>query len=124
MPVYPSHRTAAYPEFIYDASVKNASETSLVEGGNGMTNYVEGVPFPIPATGLEAIWNHIVRYRGGSVARVVGQATPQANGDYNLVRFKDEFTFRNKLKDFDPSKDQNVLFYFKQDVVSSGSSGG
>ena len=118
MPVYPTHRSSAYPQEIYDASKKNATDTTLVEGGNGLNNFVNGVPFPIPATGVEAIWNHIVRYRGGSVSRVVGQATPQANGAYQLVRFKDEFTFRNKLKDFDASKDQNVLFYFKQDVVS------
>jgi hypothetical protein len=118
MPVYPTQRSSAYPQEIYDATKKNATETSLVQSGNGLNNYVEGVPFPIPATGVEAIWNHIVRYRGGSVSRVVGQATPQANGDYSIVRFKDEFTFRNKLKDFDPAKDQNVLFYFKQDVVS------
>ena len=118
MPVYPTHRSSAYPQVIYDASKTNATETTLVEGGNGLNNFVDGVPFPIPATGVEAIWNHIVRYRGGSVSRVVGQATPQANGTYSLVRFKDEFTFRNKLKDYDAEKDQNVLFYFKQDVVS------
>ena len=118
MPVYPTQRSAAYPKDIYASTKKNATETSLVEGGNGLNNYVDGTPFPIPATGVEAIWNHIVRYRGGSVSRVVGQATPQANGDYSIVRFKDEFTFRNKLTDFDASKDANVLFYFKQDVVS------
>lgn len=118
MPVYPTRRSSAYPQEIYDVTKKNATDTSLVEGGNGLNNYVDGVPFPIPATGVEAIWNHIVRYRGGSVSRVVGQATPQANGDYSIVRFKDEFTFRNKLTDFDPTKDANVLFYFKQDVVS------
>lgn len=118
MPVYESRRTAAYPQFVYDETKKNATQTKLLEGGNGLENYVEGVPFPMPANGLEAIWNHIVRYRGGSVSRVVGQVTPQVNGDFTLVRFKDEFTFRNKLKDFDPNTDQNVLFYFKQDVLS------
>ena len=34
------------------------------------------VPFPIPKDGLEVIWNHITRYRGGSVTRLVTQATP------------------------------------------------
>jgi len=118
MPVYETRRTAAYPQFVYDASKKNAIETKLLEGGNGLENYVEGVPFPMPKSGLEVIWNHIVRYRGGSVSRVVGQVTPQVNGDFTLVRFQDEFTFRNQLKDYDPNADQNVLFYFKQDVLS------
>jgi len=118
MPVYETRRSAAYPQFIYDDSKKNATMTKLLAGGNGLENYEEGVPFPLPQNGVEAIWNHIVRYRGGSVSRVVGQVTPQVNGDYTLVRFKDEFTFRNKLADYDPNADKNVLFYFKQDVLS------
>ncbi|MBE0482443.1 MAG: DUF1329 domain-containing protein [Bacterioplanes sp.] len=118
MPVYETRRTAAYPQFIYDATKRNATNTKLVEGGNGLENYVEGVPFPIPKAGVEVIWNHITRYRGGSVKRVIGQVTPQVNGDFTVVRFQDEFTFRNKLSDADTSGDSNVLFYFKQDVLS------
>lgn len=118
MPVYPTRRSAIYPDFINEATAKNATETRLIENGNGLENYVEGTPFPIPGSGLEVIWNHIVRYRGGSVQRVVNQVTPQANGDYTPVEFKEEFTFRDKLTDYKPGKDDNVLFYFKQDVVS------
>jgi hypothetical protein len=118
MPVYQTQRSAAYPQAIYDETKKNATATKTIAGGGGLVNYSEGAPFPIPATGEEAIWNHIVRYRGGSVSRIVGQATPQANGDYSIVRFKDEFTFRNDLTDYSAESDQNVLFYFKQDVVS------
>ena len=109
---------AAYPQNIYDSSKTNATTTKLLDGGNGLANFVEGVAFPIPQNGLEVVWNHIVRYRGGSVSRIVGQATPQANGDYSIVRLQDEFTFRTKLSDFAPDKDENVLFYFKQDVLS------
>ena len=118
MPVYQTRRTAAYPQHIYDSTKTNATTTKLLDGGNGLANFVEGVAFPIPQNGLEVVWNHIVRYRGGSVSRIVGQATPQANGDYSIVRLQDEFTFRTKLTDFAPDKDENVLFYFKQDVLS------
>ena len=118
MPVYETRRTAGYPQSIYDATKKNATATELLNDGNGISNFIEGVPFPFPQNGVEVIWNHITRYRGGSVTRVVGQVTPQVNGDYTLVRFQDEFTFRNKLTDFDPATDDNVLFYFKQDVLS------
>jgi hypothetical protein len=118
MPVYPTRRSAAYPDSIYKATAENARNTELVDSGNGLKNYVEGTPFPQPENGLEVIWNHIVRYRGGSVQRVVGQVTPQANGDYTLVRFQEEFTFRTRLTDYDPAKDSNVLFYFTQDVLS------
>jgi hypothetical protein len=118
MPVYQTRRSSALPQEIYDVTKKNATDTSVIEGGGGLVNYVQGTPFPIAGNGVEAIWNHIVRYRGGSVARIVGQATPQANGDYSIVRFKDEFTFSNSLSDADTTTDTNILFYFKQDVVS------
>ena len=118
MPVYQTRRTAAYPQFIYDETKKNATNSKMVQNGNGLENFVQGVPFPIPQNGLEAIWNHITRYRGGSVRRVVGQATPQANGDYSIVRLQEEFTFATNLSDYDSEKDKNVLFYFKQDVLS------
>ena len=51
-----------------------------VQSGNGIKNAVVGVPFPIPANGLEAIWNHILRYRGENIARFAGQAAPTASG--------------------------------------------
>ena len=63
---------------------------------------------------MEVIWNHITRYRGGSVRRTIGQATPLANGNYSIVQFLDEITWRTSLKDYDPNTDPNVLFYFKQ----------
>ncbi|MFY0701182.1 MAG: DUF1329 domain-containing protein [Bermanella sp.] len=120
MPVYQTRRSSGYPQNVYDKTKENATKTKLVDGGNGMSNYDVGVPFPIPADGMEVIWNHIVRYRGGSVSRVVGQATPQANGSYTMVKFNDEFTFKNKLSDYNPAtmQDNNILFYFKQEVVS------
>lgn len=118
MPVYETRRTAAYPQEIYDVSKKNAVTTELVEGGNGLDKFREGVAFPIPQNGLEAIWNHIVRYRGGSVSRTTVQVTPQSNGDYSPVRLHDEFTFATKVNDYNADRDANMLFFFKQDVVS------
>ncbi|MFC4862502.1 DUF1329 domain-containing protein [Pseudomonas sp. MAHUQ-62] len=118
MPVFKTHRSATVPDGVLEATKFNATNTKLVEGGNGLENFRTANPFPIPKDGLEAIWNHITRYRGGSVRRLVTQATPQPNGSYSLVYFQDEFTFRDKLKDYDASKPSNVLFYFKQRVTA------
>ena len=118
MPVFPTHRTATMPDAVLAAAKNNAVNTKMVEGGNGLENFDQAYPFPIPKDGLEAIWNHITRYRGGSVKRLVTQATPQANGSYSLVYFQDEFTFRGALQDADNSKPSNVLFYFKQRVTA------
>ncbi|CAI8825247.1 MULTISPECIES: DUF1329 domain-containing protein [Pseudomonas] len=118
MPVYPSHRGSTVPDAVFAAIKKNATTTNLVAGGNGLENFDTAVPFPIPKSGLEVIWNHITRYRGGSVTRLVTQATPQTNGSFSLVYFQDQFVFRDKMKDYDPANPGNILFYFKQKVTA------
>jgi hypothetical protein len=118
MPVYPSHRGSTVPDDVFAAIRKNATTTNLVAGGNGLENFETAVPFPIPKSGLEVIWNHITRYRGGSVTRLVTQATPQTDGSYSLVYFQDQFVFRDKMKDYDPKNPGNILFYFKQKVTA------
>ena len=118
MPVYPTHRSATVPDSVIEATKRNATNTVMVQNGNGLANFDTANPFPIPQNGLDVIWNHITRYRGGSVKRFVTQATPQANGSYSLVYFVDEFTFRGALADVDKSKESNVLFYFKQRVTA------
>ncbi len=118
MPIYKTHRSATMPEEVVEAAKTNALNTKMVQGGNGLENFRVANAFPIPQNGLEVIWNHITRYRGGSVKRVVTQATPQTNGSYSLVYFDDEFVFPTNLKDYDASKPSNVLFYFKQKVTA------
>lgn len=118
IPVYETRRTATYPQAIMDQTIENATTSELVAGGNGIENYQEGVPFPLPKEGVEVIWNHITRYRGGSVQRNVGQVTPTESGAYSVVKFQDEFTWRASLEDFDPAEDPNVLFYFKQAITA------
>jgi len=118
IPVYPSHRGSTVPDDVFAAIKKNATTTNLVAGGNGLENFDTAVPFPIPKSGLEVIWNHITRYRGGSVTRLVTQATPQTNGSFSLVYFQDQFVFRDRMKDYDPANPGNILFYFKQEVTA------
>ncbi len=118
IPVFKTHRGSTVPADVFAAIKNNATQTTLVEGGNGLNNFDTAVPFPIPKSGLEVIWNHITRYRGGSVSRLVTQATPQQNGSFNPVYFSDQFVFRDKMKDYDPSNPGNILFYFKQEVTA------
>lgn len=63
LPVYPSHRTAAYPEAVYAATLDNA-EVAELEGTESIQNATLGFPFPKPDVGAEVIWNHKMRYRG------------------------------------------------------------
>ncbi|WP_097460121.1 DUF1329 domain-containing protein [Mangrovitalea sediminis] len=118
IPVYTSHRTVTYPADIYADAKKNAVNTELVTGGNGLKDFDTAIPFPIPQNGLEVIWNHIMRYRGRSLSRDVVQVTPLANGDYSPVQFHEDLTFRTALTDYKPGVDSNVLFYFKQAITA------
>ena len=64
--VYPTRRTALFPDPIYAATKANATTATLV-GVDSLKEARLGFPFPIPQNGAEVIWNHKVRYRGDSL---------------------------------------------------------
>jgi hypothetical protein len=123
MVVYPTHRSASFPQRIYDYSIKNAATGELVDDGEGVDQVEEGFPFPIldndPAkAGQEAIWNHKLKFKGVSFARWNNQAIVTESGQFTLIRFREEglglyYKPGNTLKDIN-----NILLYFFEDVVS------
>jgi hypothetical protein len=90
MKVYPTHRSASFPQRIYDTTKQVASTAELVDNGNGVHGTVVGIPFPIPKTGVEVMWNHLLRYRSDLTLRSIAQAMPTRSGRYTLVQFADE----------------------------------
>jgi hypothetical protein len=116
--VYQTHRSASYPEHVYQAVKKNATRSELVKDGNGIKGAAVGIPFPLPANGLEAIWNHTLRYRGERVTREGGQAAPTASGDYTYVGLKESLLLPYNVKGALPKELEktNILFKFKQKV--------
>ncbi len=117
MPVYESRRSVSMPDAVYSATRDNAANTKLVADGYGLENYKLANAFPIPANGLEVVWNHITRFRGEAFQRVVVQATPQVNGSYTIVRFNEDYVIPQGLADFTPGTMDNILYYFKQQVT-------
>jgi hypothetical protein len=120
IPVYPSHRTVAAPQAIYEAAKQSALNTQPTDGGNGLSNFSDSryYAFPIPQDGIQVLWNHLTRYRGGNFRRSFVQAAPQTNGSYSLVQFIDEMAFPSSMKDAEVQKASNVLIYFKQMVTA------
>ncbi|GAA6129686.1 DUF1329 domain-containing protein [Halopseudomonas sabulinigri] len=116
--VFQTKRTATVPQKVLDAVARNAVNTKLAAGGNGLENFDTAYPFPIPQNGVEVIWNHITRYRGGSFTRTMAQATPQANGSNTYVVLQDAFSFATALTDYGPKISDNLMFYFTQRVLS------
>jgi len=118
MNVYPSHRTAAHPQRIYDATKRIATTANLAADGNGVNGAVEGIPFPIPKQGVEIFWNHVLRYRADAATRSIGQAAVTAGGDYTLVKFHDEFYIVYSLAGAKEAELDNVILYFIQETVA------
>ncbi len=116
--VYPSHRSAAFPQRIYDATKANATSAKLTGAGNGVTGAIIGVPFPIPSSGLEVIWNHILRFRVEIAERTIGQAAVSRGGDYNLVRLHDETMVGYSLPGATEAGLDNTVLYFIQETIS------
>lgn len=116
--VYPTHRSAAAPQRIYDATRYNATNAGLISGGNGIEGTAAGVPFPIPQSGQEAIWNHIARYRGDQIHMVTNQAAVLANGSYTLLKRDREILFIYGREGVTPADLDNTLFYYKYLVTA------
>ncbi|MHC8287151.1 DUF1329 domain-containing protein [Pseudomonas sp. XS1P51] len=85
--VYPTHRSAAAPQSIYDTTFANATGSKLVDGPAGPMpeSAAGGIPFPIPQNGAEAIWNHLLRWRGASWHANFTQYLTTADGKHVLT---------------------------------------
>ncbi|CRM20621.1 MULTISPECIES: DUF1329 domain-containing protein [Pseudomonas] len=120
IPVYPSHRTVNLPPEIYESIKRSALNVKAINDGNGLENFTGNryYAFPIPKNGVEVLWNHITRYHGGNLRRIITQATPQTNGGYTPIRFEEEVAVPQAIPDMDQAKAANVLSFFKQSVTA------
>lgn len=118
LPVYPSHRSVAWPQKAYEMARKNAVNVTVVEGGNGLENYSSPLAFPVPQNGLEVLWNHITRYRGGSFTRETTAFMTTPTGDYSWKTERDRLAYSEELLDYDPSKSKNILYYFTSENIA------
>ena len=118
MNIYPTQRSAASPQRIYDATRKVAATAELVNNGDGVKGTVNGIPFPVPKSGIEVIWNHLLRFRGELAERRIAQAAVTRGGDYTLVKFNDEFNLIYSKAGISEEELANRILLFKQEVTS------
>ncbi len=83
-----------------------------------MIDAAEGIPFPIPQNGLEAVWNHLLRYRGGSLQRETAQVTPTSGGAYVEVRLHEKVLYAYSQPEATLASIGNRLGYFLQTVTA------
>ncbi|MGH8445785.1 MAG: DUF1329 domain-containing protein, partial [Solimonas sp.] len=86
MIVYPTHRSASYPPWFYEATKKNATTVELTDNGYGFCCAAQGYPFPIPKNGTEVMWNHIMRYNTKGFRGYLNSAAVAADGSFVVQR--------------------------------------
>lgn len=70
MDVYPTHRSTAYADWFLDNTVKNATTSKLggavegdkVIGAAADGEPFQGIPFPLPKSGYEVMWNMMFHF--------------------------------------------------------------
>lgn len=109
--IYPTHRTAGAPQWVYDNTYQNALRGKMV--GDVPENVFGGVPFPIPQSGAEIMWNHLLKWGGESYTYSTSQyqftaagqrvLISKASGKFNIPYYSKD----GSVEEF--SKDQEYL---------------
>ena len=101
MDIYPSHRDWVFPKYILDNTVKNATACKASDNELKLEGCYGGVPFPIPKTGNQAMWNHLTRYNAFTTDGVGQSWIVPISGDPVLVEQGD---YLNNWPYYDPAK--------------------
>lgn len=123
--VYPTRRTAAAPQYVYDNTFKNATRAKLVDGGQGVENAFGGIPFPITNDPYEIILNHRLTWVGVNWQSPIRVWVVTADGKRSMASGGTQ-TFRRQFYDPDgtPEKFDGYYALGKFAVSEPGSKAG
>jgi hypothetical protein len=115
--VYPTHRTAVAPQWVYDNTARNAVNAEM--DGYTLKGAYGGIPFPIPKTGLEAINNHLLAWSGSSWEADINQYQITTDGKVvlttdGLIRQRMPYYFE------EGSVDSFDGYYWEINLVNAG----
>ena len=97
--VYQTRRSASHPLRVLDHTEKYGGQARIVDDGAGLEGIVQGIPFPEPGNGEQAIWNSLVSFKGGSVKGYVNSAVPSDKGKYQLMVVLQEIEFPRQTEE-------------------------
>jgi len=117
--VYKTLRTAAAPQWVYDNTFKNATQAKSVKNGDSIEGAYAGIPFPLPKTGAEVMWNGLLYWRGANWKFHVNQYLITASGKHVLsTEGVGDQQAPFYLKDVSPSKWSGEYWMIR--LVNSG----
>ncbi len=123
MRVYPTRRSASYPEWVYAAIKANAGTAQVVrEGEGGVLGANVSSPFPIPRNGVEVVWNHTLRWRGIRISRNFGQAAVTRRGRFTVTLALQELAYPYAAPPGSALREEfpNMLLALKSKTVQPG----
>lgn len=114
--VYPTRRSAAAPDAVYDAVYRNAVRVQIERGHMYGKFALGGIIFPIAQTGQELVWNHLSRWRGYGRTAAVEDWQPTDSGWQRLRWQLDEkIPFYSQLH-----RPQATESIFTRDLIANG----
>jgi len=119
--LYPTHRSVVLPKQYLDNTAKNALNAKSVEGGVGVEGVLGGVPFPIPKSGYEVMWNHLLRYQGHAFNTKYDSWNVDSSGTPALAttgEIWEEFPLGDPKKKDDVAKQNDVFFRTKLNYLA------
>ncbi len=104
--LYPTRRSADYPDNLkkqFEAIKEEFHDTNL-----RLNNLkVVELPFRFPKSGKQIIWNHLLRYQGGSIERKFHTFVVEKNGNFSKVGVWVKRVYKTHMD----KKEPNKLFY-------------
>jgi hypothetical protein len=124
LPVYKTHRSASYPDYVYEGIKENVSNASLMKYGSGVSGSRISSPFPIPQSGLEVLWNHTLRFRGQSISYQASTVHVNAAGSRAVTLRDYKYYFGYSDPELSTSDLNNKIFFLKRKTLAPATQAG
>ncbi|MBA33820.1 MAG: outer membrane lipoprotein-sorting protein [Oleispira sp.] len=118
MPVYKTHRSASYPDYVYEGIKNNAHSANLIKYGSGVQNSRISSPFPIPESGLEVLWNHTLRFRGQSLNYIASTVHVNSGGSRAVTVRDYKYYFAYSDPELSTEDLNNKIFFLKRKTLA------
>lgn len=86
--VYPTRRSVCFQDWVYENTIKRAMNPKLVGSAPGLTGAHAQVPFPIPKTGYEVMWNAFTKFEPVHMTGNINAGIMDASGTFTRTSFQ------------------------------------
>ncbi|HJV27660.1 MAG TPA: DUF1329 domain-containing protein [Aromatoleum sp.] len=118
MPVYPSHRDFRYADWNCETTRKNAVTAEVVDDAMGVKSMNGGIPFPIPKTGDELLWNMKLPLRVYQEDATFEQAVVYPNGNIAWGKVRYEIMAPTNHPDAEGKPSDGLFAYAKLSILA------